>query len=63
MIDTRELNDKNLILLYGPSESGKSSIAREFLIELDIIRKGKKGQPVDQVEFKGKTLFEVGGKG
>jgi len=43
MKDTRELNDKNLILLYGPSESGKSSLAREFLIELDIIRKGNKG--------------------
>ena len=58
-LKTQELKNKNLIILYGPSQSGKSTIAREFLKDLKIIR-DRRGRELDQIESGGKILFEIG---
>ena len=59
---TQVLHNQNLILIYGPSGSGKSSLARQFLNALEIVY-DRKGQPKQPIKFEGRTVFEIDGKG
>ena len=52
-----ELKGKNIILIYGQNQSGKSKLARSFLQSDKIIKKDKKDQQKDVVERNGKILF------
>ena len=58
MTDTTELIDKNLILIYGPTQSGKSTTARYILKELGIEEPKMNGKEIFKIDQKGKKEME-----
>ena len=53
---------KNLVIVYGQPQSGKTSLIRQLLQSRNIVD-DRKGKPRAVVTYKGKTVFEIGGSG
>ena len=58
MTDTTELIDKNLIFIYGPTQSGKSTTARYILEELGIEDPKMNGKKIFEIDQNGKKEME-----